>query len=131
VQWVVKDAHALVRSHRNHPAFPTQWLYGLCRTLPGDQVFLSPSLADISANLTPTMRRQDHTILPYASASPVKRASASTASRPAFRDVAQRPSCWGGTDADMKVIWVRRQAQFLKNRIFFRGDEQPASGVTN
>ena len=25
----VRDAHALVRSHRNHPAFPAQWFYGL------------------------------------------------------------------------------------------------------
>src|SRR5258706_13698890 len=45
-----------------HPR--TQWLYGLCRTLPGDRAFLSPSLANESANLTPASRRQDHTILP-------------------------------------------------------------------
>ena len=25
------------------PAFPAQWLYGLCRALPGDQALLSPS----------------------------------------------------------------------------------------
>src|ERR1700682_2274349 len=28
------------------PAFPAQWLYGLCRALPGDEFVLSPSLAD-------------------------------------------------------------------------------------
>jgi len=26
------------------PAFPAQWLYGLCRALPGDEFVLSPSL---------------------------------------------------------------------------------------
>jgi hypothetical protein len=29
-----------------NPAFPAQWLYGLCRALPGDEFVLSPSLAD-------------------------------------------------------------------------------------
>ena len=28
----------------NTPAFPAQWLYGLCRDLPGDEFVLSPSL---------------------------------------------------------------------------------------
>ena len=28
----------------NTPAFPAQWLYGLCRALPGDEFVLSPSL---------------------------------------------------------------------------------------
>ena len=34
---------------------------------------------------------------------------ASTASRSAFRDVAQRPSEWSGTAGDKKVIWGRGQ----------------------
>src|SRR5260370_3845863 len=29
-----------------HPAFPAQWLYGLCRALLGDEFVLSPSPAD-------------------------------------------------------------------------------------
>jgi hypothetical protein len=29
-----------------NPAFPAQWLDGLCRALPGDEFVLSPSLAD-------------------------------------------------------------------------------------
>jgi hypothetical protein len=63
-----QKAHALVRSHRNHPAFPTQWFYGLCRTLPGDRAFLSPSplRSLLPRNLTPASRHQDHTILPSA-----------------------------------------------------------------
>jgi hypothetical protein len=34
------------RYRRNTPAFPAQWLYGLCRALPGDEFVLSPSSAD-------------------------------------------------------------------------------------
>ena len=35
------------RSSGEHPAFPAQWLYGLCRALPGDEFFwLSPSSAN-------------------------------------------------------------------------------------
>ena len=33
------------RRHRIHPAFPTQWFYGLFRALPGDRAFLPPSFA--------------------------------------------------------------------------------------
>ena len=34
------------RYSRNTPAFPAQWLYGLCRALPGDEFVLPPSLAN-------------------------------------------------------------------------------------
>jgi hypothetical protein len=92
------NAHALVRSHRNHPAFPTQWLYGFLRALPGDRLSCRRHQRKLpSANLTPAPGRQDHTTSPSALASPVKRAFASIASRSAFRDVAQRPSEWRGT----------------------------------
>ena len=39
---------------------------GFLRALPGDRAFLSPSLANESANLTPASRRQDHTTSPSA-----------------------------------------------------------------
>src|ERR1700676_2144000 len=41
-------ALALVRSHRNHPAFPAQWFYGLFRALPGDRALLPPSPAEVA-----------------------------------------------------------------------------------
>jgi hypothetical protein len=40
-----QKAHALVRSHRKHPAFPAQWFYGFLRALPGDRALLPPSSA--------------------------------------------------------------------------------------
>src|SRR3984957_14994008 len=64
----------------------------LPRALPGDQVLLTPSLdGQESARLTPTSRRQDHTTWPSASAPFVKGASASTASRPTYRDDREPP----------------------------------------
>src|SRR4029077_18995382 len=47
--------------------------------------------------LTPASRRQNHTTSPSASRPFVKGPSASTASRPAFRDDRERPSCRVGT----------------------------------
>ena len=43
---VVEYAHEYSqRRHRKHPAFPTQWFYGLYRALPGDRALLPPSFA--------------------------------------------------------------------------------------
>jgi hypothetical protein len=56
------------------------------------RIWLTPSSADNSTNLTPTSRRQDHTTSPSASALFVNSASASTASRPASVTIAIRPS---------------------------------------
>jgi hypothetical protein len=79
------------------PAFPARWLYGLSRALPGDQdsfVTVAPRILVLSARsgsqdlrrgLTPTMRRQDHTLLPYASAPFV--------SGPSGRSQAKGPPC--------------------------------------
>ena len=54
-----------------------------------------------STDLTPASRCQDHTTSPSASASPVSRAKASTASRPDVRDVRETPLCVG---RDARVI---------------------------
>jgi hypothetical protein len=87
------------------PAFPAQWLYGLCRALPGDEFVLSPSSADQwfcetrlgSKNLRQLDTSngcQDHTVLPYASAPFVLRAvarSRETALRTFARPTLPRP----------------------------------------
>ncbi|GGI33547.1 hypothetical protein GCM10010987_74930 [Bradyrhizobium guangdongense] len=61
-----------------HPAFPAQWVDGLCRALPGERCTIAPvamRMADGRARLgnahhrktwTPDFGRQDHAILPYA-----------------------------------------------------------------
>ena len=66
---VVVAGTRVVRSHRQTPGIPRAMVYGLCRTLPGDRAFLSPSplRSLLLTRLTPASRRQDHTILPSAS----------------------------------------------------------------
>src|SRR6476620_4750522 len=117
----VKKAHE--HSHHghtgNHPAFPAQWFYGLLRALPGDHACLTPSPALLLADLTPASGRQNDTTWPYAAASFVRLAfagpdaAASTASHPALMTLANAP-LWDRTMRDIEVIWVRRQAKFLK-----------------
>src|SRR5215470_796926 len=46
---------------------PCAMVLRLIRALPGDQALLTPSSADRSADLTPALGRQDHTISPSAS----------------------------------------------------------------
>ena len=85
VQTVRKKRTRAYRYSRNTPAFPAQWLYGLCRALLGDEFVLSPSLANLrlikpgrvdfaSAQLDTSNGCQDHTVLPYATTSFVLRA---------------------------------------------------------
>jgi hypothetical protein len=126
VQNVRRKRTRAYRYRRSNPAFPAQWLYGLCRALPGDEFLLSPSPRELEGSSAPgrvdtafarldtSNGCQDHTVLPYA-ASPVVCAlcsltdqsppcdhdtrptlPASTASRPNVRDDGQRPSCRTG-----------------------------------
>jgi hypothetical protein len=43
---VQRNAHEHTGTVGDTPAFPAQWLYGLCRALPGDEFVLSPSSVD-------------------------------------------------------------------------------------
>ena len=70
--------HSGIQVKPEHPAFPAQWFYGLCRALPGERCTIAPvalRMADVRARSgRPHHRntwrtdpgRQDHTILPYA-----------------------------------------------------------------
>src|SRR5207248_1603795 len=102
---VCKIAHCrrtrAYRFSRNSPAFPTQWLYGLLRALPGERACLPPSLANCSTSLTPASRRQDHTTSPYAlafssGAKIAPDAKASIAFQPTHRDDRETPLGWAG-----------------------------------
>ena len=42
----VVEAHTSIQGSGEHPTFPAQWFYGLCRALPGDEFVLPPSPAD-------------------------------------------------------------------------------------
>src|SRR4051794_2434797 len=82
------------RSSGEHPAFPAQWLYGLCRGRPGE----ASSIATIARERFPcceldaSFRAPDHTILPSASATLVFVTETATASHRNVRDDGRRPS---------------------------------------
>ena len=62
-------AHALVSSHRNHPAFPAQWFTAYFALSPVIGLLTpSPLRSLLLKNLTPAPRRQDHTTSPSANA---------------------------------------------------------------
>jgi hypothetical protein len=44
VQWCKELRTRAYRYSRSTPAFPAQWVDGLCRALPGDEFLLPPSL---------------------------------------------------------------------------------------
>jgi hypothetical protein len=98
------------------PAFPAQWLYGLSRALPGERAFLPPSLRECcSQSLTPASRRQDHTILPYATG----HARQSRPSRPPhptarFVTIASRPSCRVGRRSYGLIWGENKRGIFLR-----------------
>jgi hypothetical protein len=77
--------------------------------------FLATVAGGTPADLTPAPRRQDHTSLPSALASPVKRAFACTAPRPASVTSAKRPSEWDGMAMDIDLIWDGGEANYFFN----------------
>src|SRR6476620_934683 len=99
------------RSHRNDPAFPAQWFYGVLRDLPGDQACLTPSSALLIADLTPASGRQNHTTWPYANSAVVFGTARVHRIPPRVDDVGQRPSV-GRDGEDIEVIWVGRKQKY-------------------
>ena len=96
---VVVERTRAYRSHRNHPALPAQWFYGLYRTLPGAPGLLAtvaPEKLSPPGNLTPASGCQDHTILPYASGALVSRTVGVHRSPPRERDDRVSPPLWDG-----------------------------------
>jgi hypothetical protein len=73
----VVETHTSIQGSGEHPTFPAQWFYGLCRALPGDEFGLASvtgGLKDCSNPFGSTLLRRvdtsngcrDHTVLPYA-----------------------------------------------------------------
>src|SRR5258708_16770225 len=97
---VVQGAHEYSqRSHRKSPGIPARnGFNGFLRALPGDRAFLSPSLANESANLTPASRRQDHTTSPSALAPLVFCTISVHCIPPRVRDDRDTPLEWDETE---------------------------------
>jgi hypothetical protein len=73
------ETHTSIQGSGEHPTFPAQWFYGLCRALPGDEFLFASvtgGLKDCSDPVGSTLLRRldtsngcrDHTVLPYAAA---------------------------------------------------------------
>src|SRR5215475_11115586 len=90
-----KRLHSGIQVKPKHPAFPAQWVDGLCRDLPGERCTIAPvasQMADVCvrsdiAHHHETWRtgsgRQDHTILPYGITQVVCATASLTVARPA------------------------------------------------
>jgi hypothetical protein len=111
-----QKAHALVRSHRNHPAFPAQWFTAYFALSPATGLSCHRRPRKLPfANLTPASGRQDHTSSPSASAPFVIGASASTASRLASVTIANRPSVRRDGES-YSLIWVSDKQKYFCER---------------
>jgi hypothetical protein len=83
------------RSSGGNPTFPARWFTAYFALSPVIWLSCHRHQRIDSANLTPTLRRQDHTTSPYAANSPVSRAATSIASRTDVRDVRETPLLLG------------------------------------
>src|SRR6202051_5239026 len=111
--WVEKPHELVTTSTPENPAFPHAMVYGLFRVLPGARALWSPSPVE----LLPQTWRQRRGVRTTRLCRPLSRRSSpalppSTASRPAFRDVAQRPSV-GRDEANIEAIWVFGKAEYF------------------
>jgi hypothetical protein len=146
-----------------HPASPAQWFYGLCRALPGDRALLPPSSRGLRfchcpvgpikppQDLTPASGRQDHTILPSATASlvrvlviahrllenpPCNPAARSTLPRPSHpapnvRDDHDTPLLWDGIRKVLEMIWgVWKGKYFLQRGLDTPVNKPPDGQIT-
>jgi hypothetical protein len=94
---VVVESTRVSRSHRNHPALPTQWFtdYTCAPRCSGFLATVTGGIA--SANLTPASRCQDYTTSPSARKRPrQKRHSRPPHPAPRFATIMIRPFEWDG-----------------------------------
>ncbi len=88
-------------------------VYGLLRALPGDRAFLPPSLALLSASLTPASGRQDHTASPSARVTLVSRNFRVHRIPPHVRDDREPPLSSGETGEVKSVICPTAKAKYF------------------
>jgi hypothetical protein len=102
----LENAHTSIQVQRKHSGLPCAMALRLIRALVSTLCHHHQRDAAHHVDLTPALGRQDHTISPYTSAPFVIGTSASTASRPAFRDDRERPFWWDGMARIIQTISV-------------------------
>jgi hypothetical protein len=122
-QSCTKQTPTSIQVQRRQSGIPCAMVLRLISCSPRRSGFLVTVIGGVlTANLTPASRRQDHTILPSASAPIVHRRIRVHRTPLRVRDVAQRPSEWNGIAGNLEVIWVRRQVKNSeKQKYFCRG----------
>src|ERR1700720_5016260 len=92
----VVERTRVVRSLRNHPAFPTQWFTAYIALSPVIGFLATVAGGVASTDLTPASGCQDHTSSPSASSTLVRSTIRVHRIKPRAGDVAQRPSVGTG-----------------------------------
>src|SRR5580704_15521839 len=110
---VAVERTRVVRSHRNHPAFPAQWFtaYTVLSPVIGFLATVAGGVA--STGLTPASGCQDHTSSPSASSTLVRSTIRVHRIPSRAGDVAQRPSEWDWMAVNIKVIWVFGKSEYF------------------
>ena len=108
--------HTSIQVQRRHPGLPCAMVYGLLRALPGDRAFLPPSLALLSASLTPASGCQDHTASPSARVTLVSRNFRVHRIPPRVRDDREPPLSSGETGEVKSVICPTAKAKYFCKR---------------
>jgi len=100
---VVIERTRVVRSHRNHPAFPAQWFTDYCVLSSVLRAFWPPSPVKVSFHELDTSVgvSEPHAFSVRKKALSSVALLASTASRPAFATIMIRPFWWDGTSRDI------------------------------
>src|ERR1700686_1516359 len=101
----VVERTRVVRSHRNHPAFPTQWFTAYIALSPVHGLFGHRHPRKLPyANLTPASGRQDHATSPSASGALVRSIIRVHRIPPRARDDRETPLKWDGTVENIGLI---------------------------
>ena len=101
VQNAREKTHTSIQVQRKHPTFPAQWFTAYSVLSPAIRICLSPSSALAGANLTPTLRRQDHTSSPSAPVALVSRNCRVHRIPPRVRDDRDPPLSSGETGGNI------------------------------
>src|ERR1700740_1887857 len=125
---VVVESTRVVRSHRNHPAFPAQWFtaYTVLSPVIGFLATVAGGVA--STDLTPASGCQDHTSFPPASNTLVRSAIRVHRIPPRAGDVAQRPPEWDWMAVNIELIWVFGKPEYFFKRGWTRIAGESLSG---
>ncbi len=116
-RWVVKYAHEYSqRRHRIHPAFPTQWFYGLYVLSPGTG-FLAPVIGAMPSHRRPlgisVGMPGPHDFAVRTGSARLTRRRGHRIPLPTFMTIAKRPSCGGGIRGHNHIFLKNRSEIFL------------------